>query len=128
LQNFSYQIERGVVVATFAGPITYDLLSGALKTTMSDPNYRLGMPRIVDLSRQTDVMGLDDLMRLADLDLETQGEVKRRQIAVVCADAEFGRIVKLYRDLVMLRPKGQHVEVEFFLNMKAAWAWVEARR
>lgn len=124
MSSYSYQIDRNVCVVAFEGEVTFELMLRALKEYTADPEFRADMPRIFDLRRYTDVMGLRDLMRAAEMAAELHPAGRKRKIAVVCGDAMFEHIVKLYREVLRQRRDDATVEIQFFLNMEGAWAWV----
>jgi len=128
MSSYSYRIDRDVCVVVIEGRVTFEVAAAAHKEYSLHPDFHIDIPRILDLRRCTDMMGLSDMMRTAEAAAKFNSGSKRRLIAAVCGDAMFEHLVKIYRDVVKQRRDAAIVEIEFFLDMEEAWAWIEAKR
>lgn len=128
MSNNTFEFRNGVCLATFDGDPTVDVVVPALEALAAERQFSPGMPQILDLRHHTNIDGIDGLMEIARTAALIHAGAKRRLVAVVCGDAMFEKIVKLYREILRQRRDDTAVDIEFFLDLDDAWAWIAADR
>jgi hypothetical protein len=126
MSQFDYAIEGGIAYVAYVGEVTYYKIDEIHHRIIADPNYRLDMPKLLDLTRVTNMCSVEELMRVRDLMIKLYaGAIEKRRIAIYSEDKMTGQIVKLFQEVFgMATEEKGFGEYRFFTSKGAAKSWL----
>jgi hypothetical protein len=126
MSRFDYEIKGGIVYVTYVGEVTYDKIDEVHRRIIADPNHRLEMPKLLDMTRMTDIGAVEEFTQVRDLMIKIYaGAIGKRKIAVYSEDKMTGLIVKLFREIFGIATEGKGFgEYRFFTSKDAAETWL----